>query len=187
MRVAIFGASGMVGQGVLRACLLEQSVDQVLLVVRTSLNVEDPKVREVVHTDFGDFTAIQGELEGLDACFFLPGHLLVRPRRGGVHPDYARLHAGRRPSREREQPRTDLHLCVGEGTDSTESGRSMWARVKGRTENELLAMPFHAYTVPARLYPARATAPSPGQPPIAWRTGSHRGSIPYCTDWPPDT
>ncbi|XUL89315.1 NAD(P)H-binding protein [Streptomyces galilaeus] len=145
MRVAIFGASGMVGQGVLRACLLEQSVDQVLLVVRTPLNVEDPKVREVVHTDFGDFTAIQGELEGLDACFFCLGI----SSSGRDEEEYTRithdytLAAARAVSAN--NPALTFTYVSGEGTDSTESGRSMWARVKGRTENELLAMPFHAY------------------------------------------
>jgi uncharacterized protein YbjT (DUF2867 family) len=145
MRVVIFGASGMVGQGVLRACLIDAGVDDVLLVVRTPLNVDHPKVREIVHTDFTDYTAIQAELRGLDACFFCLGISAV----GRGEEEYTRitheytLAAARAVSAD--NPSLTFVYVSGEGTDSTEKGRSMWARVKGRTENELLAMPFRAY------------------------------------------
>ncbi|MFJ5272878.1 NAD(P)H-binding protein [Streptomyces sp. NPDC088358] len=145
MRVALFGASGMVGQGVLRACLQDGKVDEVVLVVRTPLEVEHPKVREVVHTDFTDFGAVQSELEGLDACFFCLGVSSA----GRDEEEYTRitydftLAAAHAVSVN--NPGLTFTYVSGEGTDSTESGRSMWARVKGRTENALLAMPFHAY------------------------------------------
>lgn len=145
MRVALFGASGMVGQGVLRACLQDGEVEEVVLVVRTPLEAEHPKVREVVHTDFTDFGAVQGELEGLDACFFCLGVSSA----GRDEEEYTRitydftLAAARAVSVN--NPELTFTYVSGEGTDSTESGRSMWARVKGRTENALLAMPFHAY------------------------------------------
>ncbi|MET7574737.1 epimerase [Streptomyces sp. NPDC005492] len=152
--MAIFGASGMVGQGVLRACLQDQSIDEILLVVRTSLNTGHPKVREIVHTDFSDFTAVQGELEGLDACFFCLGI----SSSGHDEETYTRvthdctLAAARAVSAG--NPTLTFTYVSGEGTDSTESGRSMWARVKGRTENELLAMPIHAYMFrPAYIQP----------------------------------
>jgi nucleoside-diphosphate-sugar epimerase len=73
MRVAVFGVSGMVGHGILDACLQDPRVDDILNVGRTPLNLHHPKVREVVHPDFTDFTAIQGEFEDLDACFFCLG------------------------------------------------------------------------------------------------------------------
>ncbi|WP_393100742.1 NAD(P)H-binding protein [Streptomyces sp. LN325] len=145
MRVALFGASGMVGQGVLRACLQDGEVEEVVLVVRTPLEAEHPKVREVVHTDFTDFGAVQGELEGLDACFFCLGVSSA----GRDEEEYTRitydftLAAARAVSVN--NPELTFTYVSGEGTDTTESGRSMWARVKGRTENALLAMPFHAY------------------------------------------
>ncbi|WP_405827525.1 NAD(P)H-binding protein [Streptomyces sp. NBC_01176] len=145
MRVALFGASGMVGQGVLRACLQDGGIEEVVLVVRTPLKTEHPKIREVVHTDFTDFGAVQGELEGLDACFFCLGVSSA----GRDEEEYTRitydftLAAARAVSVN--NPELTFTYVSGEGTDSTESGRSMWARVKGRTENALLAMPFHAY------------------------------------------
>ncbi|MEU3248352.1 NAD(P)H-binding protein [Streptomyces sp. NPDC006875] len=145
MRVALFGASGMVGQGVLHACLQDAEVEEVVLVVRTPLSVEHPKVREVVHTDFTDFGAVRGELEGLDACFFCLGVSSA----GRSEAEYTRitydvtLAAARAVSAD--NPSLTFAYVSGEGTDPTESGRSMWARVKGRTENALSAMPFHAY------------------------------------------
>ncbi|QFZ72487.1 NAD(P)H-binding protein [Streptomyces fagopyri] len=145
MRVALFGASGMVGQGVLRACLQDGEVEEVVLVARTPLKARHPKIREVLHTDFTDFGAIQGELEGLDACFFCLGVSSA----GRDEEEYTRitydftLAAARAVSVN--NPALTFAYVSGEGTDSTESGRSMWARVKGRTENALLAMPFHAY------------------------------------------
>ncbi|MFD8418673.1 epimerase [Streptomyces sp. NPDC059466] len=145
MRVAIFGASGMVGQGVLHACLQDAEVEEVVLVVRSPLEVEHPKIREVVHPDFSDFGAVQGELVGLDACFFCLGVSSAGRDEG----EYTRitydctLAAARAVSVD--NPSLTFTYVSGEGTDSTESGRSMWARVKGRTENALLAMPFHTY------------------------------------------
>lgn len=145
MRAAVFGASGMVGQGVLRACLLDEAVEEVVLVVRTPLAVDDPKVRQVVHADFTDFDAVRGELEGLDACFFCLGVSSA----GRDEAEYTRITHDYTLAAARvvgaDNPSLTFTYVSGEGTDSTESGRSMWARVKGRTENELLAMPFHAY------------------------------------------
>jgi uncharacterized protein YbjT (DUF2867 family) len=145
VRVVIFGASGMVGQGVVRACLLDADVDDVLLVVRTPLSIDHPKVREVVHTDFTDYTAIQDRLRGMDACFFCLGISSF----GRDQEEYTRithdytLAAARAVSAG--NPSLTFVYVSGEGTDSTGRSRSMWARVKGRTENELLAMPMRAH------------------------------------------
>ncbi|MEV6175049.1 NAD(P)H-binding protein [Streptomyces sp. NPDC051954] len=145
MRVVIFGASGMVGQGVLRACLLDDGVTDVLLVVRSPLNVTHPKVREVVHADFTDFTAIQDELTGLDACFYCLG--VSSTGRGEA--EYTRVTFDYTLAAAQVvgagNPDLTFVYVSGQGTDSTEKGRAMWARVKGRTENALLAMDFHAY------------------------------------------
>ncbi|MET7490599.1 NAD(P)H-binding protein [Streptomyces sp. NPDC005538] len=173
MRVVIFGASGMVGQGVLRACLQDPGIDQVLLVVRTPLNVEDPKIREIVHTDLGDLTAIQGELEGLDACFFCLGI----SSSGRDEETYTRIThdftlAAARAVSAGNRTLTFTYVS-GEGTDSTESGTTMWARVKGRTENELLAMPLHAYMFrPAYIQPRHGALSKTASYRLAYRLTS---------------
>ncbi|MEV6181834.1 epimerase [Streptomyces sp. NPDC052016] len=156
MRVAVFGASGMVGHGVLDACLQDPRVDDILVVGRTPLNLRHPKVREVLHPDFTDFTPIQGRFEGLDACFFCLGVSAA----GRSEEEYTRitydytLAAARAVSAH--NPSLTFVYVSGEGTDSTEAGRSMWARVKGRTENALLAMPLRAYLFrPGYIRPRR--------------------------------
>ncbi|MDX3762410.1 epimerase [Streptomyces sp. AK02-04a] len=156
MRVAVFGASGMVGHGVLDACLNDPRVGDILVVGRTPLNLRHPKVREVVHTVFTDFRAIQGEFEGLDGCFFCLGVSAA----GRSEAEYTRITYDYTPAAARavsaHNPSLTFTYVSGEGTDSTEAGRSMWARVKGRTENALLAMPFHAYLFrPGYIRPQR--------------------------------
>lgn len=145
MKVVVFGASGMVGHGVLRACLLDDEVAEVVAVGRSRLGVEHPKLREVAHADFTDLSPIAGELAGADACFYClgvsaSGHSAEVYRR--VSHDFplaaARLMAA-------DNPRLTFTYVSGAGTDSTEQGRVAWARVKGRTENELLAMDMRAY------------------------------------------
>lgn len=144
MRVIVFGASGMVGHGALRACLRDDTVTEVLAVVRKPLPAR-PKLRQIVHTDFTDYSAIQDRLAGLDACFYCLGVSAVGRREEEytrVTHDYAvaaarALHAA--------SPSLTFVYVSGEGTDPTGRSRQMWARVKGRTENDLLAMPMHAY------------------------------------------
>ncbi|MEU9061364.1 NAD-dependent epimerase/dehydratase family protein [Streptomyces sp. NPDC048430] len=145
MRVIVFGASGMIGHGALRACLLDQEVTEVLAVVRSPLDVAHPKLRQIIHADFTDFGPIQDQLQGLDACFYCLGISAV----GRNEDEYTRVthdytlaaaHALHTAS-------PDLTFCYvsGEGTDPTGKSRQMWARVKGRTENELGAMDMTAY------------------------------------------
>jgi uncharacterized protein YbjT (DUF2867 family) len=158
MRVVIFGASGMIGQGVLRACLLDPQVDSILLVVRRLLDVDDPKVRQVVHADFTDFAAIQGEFENLDACFYCAGASSTGLR----EEEYARithdhpLAAANAVSAANQS----LTFTFVSGEGASESSRSMWARVLGRTENALLAMPFDAHVFrPAYIRPRNGALP----------------------------
>ncbi|MFC1404207.1 MULTISPECIES: NAD-dependent epimerase/dehydratase family protein [Streptacidiphilus] len=145
MNVIIFGASGMVGQGVLRECLLDERVGRVLVIGRTGTGVEHAKLRELVQADTADLSAVADELAEYDACFFCLGVSAA-----GMSEDayraitYDLTLAVARPLAEANH---GLVFCYvsGAGTDSSEQGRAMWARVKGRTENELLRLPFRAH------------------------------------------
>ena len=140
MKVIIFGATGMVGQGVLRECLLADDVERVLVVGRTPTGRDDPKLRELLHRDFTDFTPIEDELAGYDACFFCLGVSSF----GMKEADYTRITYDFTMAAARVLARLNPDLTFiyvsGVGTDSTERGRSMWARVKGRTENAIIAL-----------------------------------------------
>lgn len=142
MKVIVFGATGMVGQGVLRECLLAPDVSAVLTVGRTPTGRRHAKLRELVHQDFADLTPIADELAGYDACFFCLGVSSV----GMAEADYRRITydftlAAARPLAARN-PDLTFGYVSGAGTGS---GRSMWSRVKGETEDALLALPFRAY------------------------------------------
>ncbi|MFQ6395669.1 epimerase [Nocardia sp. KC 131] len=145
MKVILFGATGMIGQGVLNECLRDERVEQVLAVGRSSLRVENPKLRELVQPDPTDLSVIAGELPEFDACFFCLGISSV----GMKEQDYRRitydltLKVGR--TLAAANPELTFIYVSGQGTDSSENGRSMWGRVKGKTENDLLALPFQAY------------------------------------------
>jgi uncharacterized protein YbjT (DUF2867 family) len=144
MNVLICGATGMVGQGVLRECLLDPGVDRVLVVGRHATGVRDPKVRDVVHGDLWNFAAIESELTGFDACFFCLGVSAM----GMKEADYERVTYGitmaAAGTLARLNPQMTFIYVSGAGTDSSERGRMMWARVKGRTENAVLRLPFKA-------------------------------------------
>jgi uncharacterized protein YbjT (DUF2867 family) len=144
VEVILFGATGMVGQGVLRQCLLDPSVERVLVVGRRGTGQEHEKLREIVHEDFEDFSAIEGELTGYDACFFCLGVSAA----GMSEKDYTRVTYGYTMAAARvlakQNPAMTFVYVSGTGTDSSEVGRAMWARVKGKTENALLKLPFKA-------------------------------------------
>jgi uncharacterized protein YbjT (DUF2867 family) len=144
MNVLIFGATGMVGQGVLRECLLDLHVQMVQAVGRTATGVQHPKLRDVVHPDLFHFEAIEATLSGFDACFFCLGVTSS----GKAEADYERVTYGITMAAAetlcRLNPQMTFIYVSGAGTDSSEHGRIMWARVKGKTENALLRLPFAA-------------------------------------------
>jgi uncharacterized protein YbjT (DUF2867 family) len=144
LKVILFGATGMVGQGTLRECLLDPEVTEVLIVGRTPLGREHAKIREIVHKDLYDLTPIASQLAGYDACFFCLGVSSA----GMSEADYTRvtydLTLAVALVLAQQNPQMVFLYVSGTGTDSSERGRSMWARVKGRTENELLREPFRA-------------------------------------------
>jgi uncharacterized protein YbjT (DUF2867 family) len=144
MKIILFGATGMVGQGVLRECLLAPDVEAVLVIGRTATGTQHVKLREIVHADLTSYAAIEGELAGHDACFFCLGVSAA----GMSEQDYTRVTydvtVAAAQVLARLSPAMTFIYVSGEGTDSAEQKRAMWARVKGRTENALLALPFKA-------------------------------------------
>lgn len=142
MRVVLFGATGMIGQGVLRECLIAPDVEEVLSVARSPTGKTHPKLRELTPPDFFDFSAVERQLVGFDACFFCLGITSA----GMSEADYRRVTydiavaAGR--ALARLNPGMTFVFVSGAGADSTERGRLMWARVKGQTENAILKLPF---------------------------------------------
>jgi uncharacterized protein YbjT (DUF2867 family) len=144
MRVLIFGATGMVGQGVLRECLLDPGVESVTAIGRGASGVSDPKFREIVHGDLWNYSGIEKELTGFDACFFCLGVTSA----GMSKADYEHVTHGiasaAAETLARLNPGMRFVFVSGAGSDSTEKGRVMWARVKGKAENAVLRQPFKA-------------------------------------------
>jgi uncharacterized protein YbjT (DUF2867 family) len=144
MKVILFGATGMVGQGVLRECLLDASVACVLAIGRSPTGQRHAKLREIVHDNFLDYSAIESELAGYDACFFCLGVSSVGMNEERYrHLTYDITLAAAR-TLARLNPQMVFVYVTGRGTDSSEKGSLMWARVKGKTENDLLKLPFKA-------------------------------------------
>jgi uncharacterized protein YbjT (DUF2867 family) len=144
MRVIIYGATGMVGQSVLRECLLDDQVQQILTIGRNKIELQHEKVRQIELHDVADLSAIEHEITGYDACFFCLGVSSV----GMMEDEYKRITYDITLSvasvLATVNPQMTFIYVSGSGTDSSEKGRSMWARVKGKTENDLLRLPFKA-------------------------------------------
>lgn len=151
----LFGATGMVGQGVLRECLLDPNVESVLAIVRKTSLLQHDRLREIVHPDVSNLSSLEEKLSGYDACLFCLGVSAV----GMKEEEYRRLTYDLTVSVARTlaklNPTMTFIYVSGAGTDSTERGRQMWARVKGRTENALLQMRFKAVYLfrPAYIQP----------------------------------
>jgi uncharacterized protein YbjT (DUF2867 family) len=144
MKILLFGVTGMVGQGVLRECLRASDVELVQTVGRTATGQHHSKLREVVHRNLLDYQAIEPELRNFDAYFFCLGASSA----GLKEAEYTRLTydltLAAAQTLARFNPQMTFVYVSGAGTDSTERGRNMWARVKGRTENALLRLPCKA-------------------------------------------
>ena len=145
----------MVGQGVLRECLLDQDVHRVLTVGRGTTGRTDPKLREIVHANLLDLAPIADALSGYDACFFCLGIASA----GMAEADYRRvtfdITLSAATTLVRLNPGMTFVYVSGAGADSSERGRIMWARVRGETENALLRLPFKTVAVvrPAGIIP----------------------------------
>ncbi len=141
-KVIITGSTGMVGKGVLLECLDHNSIDEVLVIGRNKTDISHSKLKQIVHNDFTDFSPVQNKLKGYDACYFCMG-----VSAGGMKEiDYHKIThtftlALAKTLFNISKDITFIYVS-GEGTDSSEKGRMMWARVKGKTENDLLKMGF---------------------------------------------
>jgi uncharacterized protein YbjT (DUF2867 family) len=144
MNVLIFGATGMVGQGVLRECLLDPDVQLVQTVGRSATGQQHPKLLEIEHRDLSYYGSLDDQLSGFDACFFCLGV----SSSGMKEEEYNHVTYGitmaAAEALSRLNPQMTFIYVSGAGTDSSERGRTMWARVKGKTENALLRLPFKA-------------------------------------------
>ncbi|AHW59429.1 NAD dependent epimerase/dehydratase family protein [Draconibacterium orientale] len=142
MNVIITGATGMVGKGVLLECLDHESVEKVLVIGRNPVHISHPKLEELIHNDFSDFSTVKEQLAGYDACFQCMGISSV----GMKENDFKRVTYDYTLALAREllplNPKMTITYVSGEGTDSSEKGRVMWARVKGKTENDLIKLGF---------------------------------------------
>jgi uncharacterized protein YbjT (DUF2867 family) len=145
MNVVIFGATGMVGKGALLECLDDRRVESVLIVVRHPSGLSHPKLREIIHQVFFDFSGIQSQFADRDACFFCLGVSSVGMSESDYyHLTYDLTLAAANAIAAATSQRLTFCYISGQGTDSTERGRSAWARTKGKTENALLRLPFKA-------------------------------------------
>jgi uncharacterized protein YbjT (DUF2867 family) len=144
IKAILFGATGMVGAGVLHVILDHPDVESVLVIGRRPCGVKHPNLTELLHNDFFNYSAIEEQLGGFNACYFCLGVSSV----GMNEKDYTRISYDLTMSAatvlSRLNPGMTFCYVSGTGTDSTEHGRVMWARVKGRTENALMKLPFKA-------------------------------------------
>ena len=142
LNVIITGATGMVGEGVLHECIQHPDVENILVITRKSTGYAHPKIKEIVHADFSDFTKLKSQLKGYNACLFCLGVTSM----GKKEPEYYKLTYNLTTNFANILAGVNhgMTFCYisGAGTDSTEKGRIMWARVKGKTENDLMKMPF---------------------------------------------
>jgi len=144
MNVTLFGATGMVGAGALLECLADPRVESILVVVRTATGRTHPKIREVLLPDFFDYTTLQTAFASCDACFFCRGVSAIGMSEVAYSHLTYDLTVAAATTMVAANPKMTFCYISGVGTDSTEHGRTMWARVKGKTENALLALPFKA-------------------------------------------
>ena len=144
MKVIMFGATGMVGQGVLRECLLDPGIERVLAVGRSPTGQRHAKLREITCDNFVDYSAISAQLTGYDACFFCLGVSSVGMSEERYRHLTYDITIAAATTLTKLNPGMVFTYVTGRGTDSSESGGLMWARIKGKTENDLLKLPFKA-------------------------------------------
>lgn len=162
MRVIVTGASGMVGKGVLLECLDHADISEVLSIGRKSIKMDHPKLKELQHSDFSEFDSIATQLKGYDACY----HCMGVSSAGMNEEDFTKFTyqytMALMSVLVKNNPQMTVTYISGQGTDSTEKGRTMWARVKGKTENDIINLGFkQAFAFrPGGIIPKRGVVPS---------------------------
>lgn len=161
MRIVLFGATGMIGRGVLLECLADPDVSRVLAIGRRAIDVQHAKLEQIVHDDFADYSGIGERLTGFDACFYCLGVSSLGMNEDRYrHITYNFTLAAAEALLANNQ---GLVFCYvsGAGADSSEQGGSMWARVRGKTENDLLKLPLAGAYIfrPAYVHAARGAVP----------------------------
>lgn len=162
MKVLVTGASGMVGKGVLLECLDHPSITEVLSIGRSTIVLEHPKLKQLVHADFSDFSSVKDQLGGYDAAYLCMGVSAAGMDESEYRKktyDFTMSLAGLLYTLNPDMVCT---YVSGQGTDSSEQGRAMWARVKGKTENDLLKLGFRQAFMfrPGGIIPERGVRPS---------------------------
>jgi hypothetical protein len=144
IKAIITGVTGMVGEGVLHECLLHPDVEKVLVINRKPCGVKHDKLKEIIHKDFFDLSSIENQLTGYNASYFCAGVSSM----GKSEQEYNHLTYDLTLNFAKilSKLNSDMTFCYisGSGTDSTGKGKIMWARIKGKTENDLLKLPFKA-------------------------------------------
>ncbi|MET0634627.1 MAG: NAD-dependent epimerase/dehydratase family protein [Chitinophagaceae bacterium] len=142
MKVIITGATGMVGEGVMQQCLLDPAVTEILLVNRNASGYANPKLHEIIHENFFDFSTSGQVLSGYDACFFCLGVSSIGMKENEYFEQTYNLTLALAEQLSKVGPGMTFCYISGAGTDSSETSRTWWARIKGKTENALMRLPF---------------------------------------------
>lgn len=171
LKVILTGATGMVGEGVLRVCLEDPQVESVLVIGRKTCGVQHPNLTEILHRDFSDINPLRGRVTGYNTCFFCAGVSSVGMKQEEYYRLTYTLTLGFAGTLAEVNPGMTFCYVSGAYTDSSEKGRSAWARVKGKTENDLVKLPFKAvYNFrPAFMIPDRGSKNVPVfYPFVSW-------------------
>lgn len=164
LKVIMTGATGMVGEGVLHECLLHPDVEDVLVLGRRTCGKTHPRLKEILHEDFYNLSAIENQLKGYNACFFCLGTTSLGKTEEQYYKVSYTLTMHVATILCKHNPEMIFCYISGAGTDSTEKGRLMWARVKGKTENDLMKLPFKQVFLfrPGMLKPTEGSKNTPG-------------------------
>jgi hypothetical protein len=164
IKAIITGATGMVGEGVLQESLMHPDVEKILVINRRPCGVTHPKLTEILHTDFFNLTPLEASLKDYNACFFCLGVSSVGMKEEVYYSMTYTLTMHMAEILSRQNPEMTFCYVSGAGTDSTEKGRMSWARVKGKTENDLMKLPFkqvYAFR-PGFMLPSKGAKNVPG-------------------------
>jgi hypothetical protein len=164
IKAIITGATGMVGEGVLQECLIHPEVEKVLVIGRKSCGIAHPKLTEILHTNFYDLSPISDQVNGYNACFFCLGVSSVGMKEEQYYSLTYTLTMHMAEILAKQNPEMTFCYVSGAGTDSSEKGRISWARVKGKTENDLMKLPFKKVFAcrPGFMLPSKEAKNVPG-------------------------